>query len=72
MRQLIEYCSQTNKPCYDKITAITAINKRYKDAHQSLKTYQCEDCNMWHLTSNAVEKKKYKHGRISKEDYDEI
>jgi len=40
------------KPCFDKKTAITAKNKRFKDGHVVLRVYNCPECNTWHLTSN--------------------
>ena len=39
------------KVCYDKKTAITAANKRFKDDHKKLRIYECPDCGYWHLTS---------------------
>lgn len=38
------------KVCYDKKTAVTAANKRYKDDHTKLRVYECLDCSYWHLT----------------------
>ena len=39
------------KPVYDKKTAITAKNKRWKDDHVKLRVYNCHRCGGWHLTS---------------------
>lgn len=50
----IKYC-KTGKPIYDKKTAITAKNKRYRDAHEKLRIYHCPECNGWHLSSSFYE-----------------
>jgi DNA-directed RNA polymerase subunit RPC12/RpoP len=39
------------KMMYDKKTALTAKNQRYKESHMKLREYHCPDCNHWHLTS---------------------
>lgn len=44
----IRYCK--GKPMYDKKTARTAVNKRFKDDHVRLRIYHCNRCNFWHLT----------------------
>lgn len=46
----LDYCN--GKPCYDKKGARTAANKRFKEAHQKLRIYECPDCDRWHLTSS--------------------
>lgn len=45
-----EYCEETGKLCYDKRSAITAKNKRYKEDRINLREYECEHCGCWHLT----------------------
>jgi hypothetical protein len=47
----LKRCPNGGKPCYDKKTAVTAKNKRYKQDHVVLRIYNCENCNCWHLTS---------------------
>jgi len=44
-----DFCN--GKKCYDKKSALTAKNKRFKDSHIKLRIYQCDICNQWHLTS---------------------
>lgn len=44
----IEYCN--GKRAYDKKTAITACNKRFKEDHTILRIYECEYGPHWHLT----------------------
>lgn len=54
----IQYCSKSGKPCFDKITATTAINARWHQDHERLRMYPCPDCQregkrgVWHLTSH--------------------
>lgn len=47
------YCKKEDKPCYDKRTAITAANKRYKEDRIRLRIYPCGD--HWHLTKQVGE-----------------
>jgi len=44
-----DYCN--GKPVYDKKSAVTARNKRWKEDHIKLRIYPCFQCNGWHLTS---------------------
>ena len=44
-----DFCN--GKKCYDKKTAQTAKNLRFKESHIKLRIYQCPECNQWHLTS---------------------
>ena len=53
---------ETGKKSYNKKDALSAINRRYKskydnpkDKNKSLRVYQCEICNLWHLTSMPLE-----------------
>jgi hypothetical protein len=46
----VTYCPIGGKVQYDKKGATTAANKRYSEAHQKLRIYQCPECNFWHLT----------------------
>lgn len=43
-------CPETGKPCYDKKSAASARNHRFKQDHVQLRIYQCPFCNLWHLT----------------------
>ncbi len=45
------YCD--GKRSYDKKTAITAMNLRFKQDHQVLRMYECENGNHWHLTKQV-------------------
>lgn len=47
----MDYCDKSGKKCYDKKTALTAKNKRFKEDHVVLRLYFHEFCNSWHLTS---------------------
>lgn len=44
----IEYCN--GKVSYDKKTAVTAANRRFRESHTKLRVYNCPDCGKWHLT----------------------
>ena len=60
-KQRIEWCSETGKPCYDKITARTAVNARFAEDHVRLRIYACPTCQReqkpcWHLTHLRAEK----------------
>lgn len=50
-----EYCYGKRK--YDKKGAVSARNKRFKEARVSLRCYHCDKCNYWHLTK--VKKERY-------------
>lgn len=47
-----EVISCHGKPGYDKKTAVTARNKRYKEDKIKLRIYECPECGKWHLTKN--------------------
>ena len=47
-RTTIKYCQWCGKPCYDKRSAQSAVNKRMKESGVRLRIYQCG--NHWHLT----------------------
>lgn len=52
-------CPVCGKVCYDKKSAMTAVNyAKHKNEHHKIpiRAYYCEDCNYWHLTS---QEKKY-------------
>ena len=50
----INRCEESGgKPMYDKKTAVTAKNKRWREDHIKLREYHCPDCNWWHLTSRV-------------------
>jgi len=51
VRQPAEYCQWHHKVRYDKISAVTAANARWRDAHERLRIYECPQCGGWHLTS---------------------
>lgn len=53
MKQGIQYCPTTGKVMFDKKTAITARNKRWKESRVGLREYQCDDCGYWHLTRGS-------------------
>lgn len=49
-------CPACGKICYTKKEAMTAVNfaKRRNEHHKiPVRCYYCEDCNYWHLTSQA-------------------
>jgi len=54
-RVKLPYCD--DKPSYDKKTAVTAKNKRWKDNRVKLRIYQCKKCDYWHLTSTEYYEK---------------
>lgn len=47
-RAKLQYCN--GKPCYDKRSAVTAANKRFRENHTKLRIYQCDQGDHWHLT----------------------
>lgn len=47
----IKYCHE--KPMYDKKSAETAKNRRWKYERIKLRIYQCPECDFWHLTSKV-------------------
>lgn len=49
-RTPMKYC-KSGKPQYDKKSAVSAKNKRFKTNHTELRVYHCDECNHWHLTS---------------------
>ena len=49
LKENIDFCN--GKPCYDKKSAMSAKNKRFKEDHIKLRIYHCDECNHWHLTS---------------------
>lgn len=54
-RPPMRYCN--GKPCYEKRSAVTAKNRRWKLDHVDLRVYHCNDCNNHHLTSQIKTKK---------------
>lgn len=48
-RTFIPRC-RCGKPCYKKIDAQTAKNKREREGAPALRIYQCPESNAWHLT----------------------
>lgn len=47
----IKKCWKMNKQSYDKRGAQTVKNQRERNSGTSLRIYECEFCNHWHLTS---------------------
>jgi len=49
-------CEETKKVCFNKKEAQTKRNKLSKRGRSAtLRVYQCEYCNYWHLTGSAPE-----------------
>lgn len=48
-REPRDFCEAAGKVAYDKKSAVTAANARYKRDHVRLRIYPCGD--HWHLTS---------------------
>ncbi len=49
------------KHCYDKKTAQTARNKRFKEDHVALRIYFHDKCGLWHLTSEEPYRKEWRY-----------
>lgn len=47
------YCN--DKRAYTKKGAITAANKRFKEAHEVLRIYECDIAPHWHLTKMKLQ-----------------
>lgn len=61
VRSNMRWCK--GKPQYDKKSAISAKNKRFRQDHTELRVYHCPSCNFWHLTSQL---EKYEKNRNKK------
>lgn len=55
-KQPIRTCWKSGKPIYDKRTAATARNKRWRDDRVELRIYPCPHCRGWHLTKRVKER----------------
>jgi len=60
---------EKSKVCYDKKSAITAANLRFKQDKIKLRAYWCDKCNFWHLTKQYVNE--YPEGKPNAEEVQE-
>ncbi len=47
---------QQGKICYDKKSAVSAKNLRFREDKIRLREYWCPHCNFWHLTKQLINK----------------
>lgn len=67
MLEKSQYCE--GKVIYDKKSAISARNARYREDHVELRVYHHELCNGWHLTSQNPHFGEVKYNKKSRRKF---